>query len=238
MTVKGRKLGPPHCRFNSPLTASIASRAISASRRRGGNRQRSRLSESNSAACGLNAEDCRYVADKQNQFVHPLDAPGSSRPGARSGRTGRFHEFGCQPIEQFRMGRLPTVEAKVIGSVDQSLSEMVLPDPIHHHAGGQRITGIGNPIGKAESAFPLGRIGGKTQLGREGTNRRESAGGDLRPGFFDFASQIDDGRFRLEAHPRINERAARPGPTVPFLVPSTGQSAPASARDELLDSDP
>ncbi len=42
-------------------------------------------------------------------------------------------------------GRL-SMPSEVVGGLYQGLAEVVLPDPIHHHAGSQRIAAIDDPV--------------------------------------------------------------------------------------------
>src|SRR5579871_6918065 len=50
-----------------------------------------------------------------------------------------------QPVQQLRMRRPFAISAKVVGGTDDSAAEMVLPDPIHHHARGERIVRACDP---------------------------------------------------------------------------------------------
>ena len=47
------------------------------------------------------------------------------------------HELMGEPLEQFRMRRPLAADAEVADGADQAFAEVVLPDPIDHHAGEQ-----------------------------------------------------------------------------------------------------
>ena len=51
-------------------------------------------------------------------------------------------------------GRL-TLAAEVAGRADDPLAEVVLPEPVDHHAGGHRVVGLGDPARQLEPAAPL-----------------------------------------------------------------------------------
>ena len=59
-------------------------------------------------------------------------------------------------IEQRRMSWPLSTFAEIIGSADQALAEMMLPDPVDHDAGGQRIVGARQPVGQLQPAAALG----------------------------------------------------------------------------------
>ena len=46
--------------------------------------------------------------------------------------------------------------AEIVGGADQALAEVVLPDPIDHDAGRQRMVGARQPVGQLPPAAPLG----------------------------------------------------------------------------------
>ena len=46
--------------------------------------------------------------------------------------------------------------AEIVGRADQALAEMVLPDPVDHDAGRQRVVGARQPVGQFEPAASLG----------------------------------------------------------------------------------
>ena len=57
------------------------------------------------------------------------------------------------------MRRARAVLPEVIRCVHQADAEVMLPDPVHHHARGQRIFRAGNPIGQLQAALLLWRVG-------------------------------------------------------------------------------
>ena len=59
------------------------------------------------------------------------------------------------------MRRTPAVETEVIGSVDQADSEVVVPDPIDHHPGEQRVFRTRDPHCQLLSSLRVGSIGGQ-----------------------------------------------------------------------------
>ena len=72
----------------------------------------------------------------QNEPVHGLDAPTApDKPGG-------------QPVDELRVVGAGAVAAEIVGGPDQSSAEMVLPDPIDHHPGRQRVFRAGDPLGQ------------------------------------------------------------------------------------------
>ena len=65
-----------------------------------------------------------------------------------------LYELRGQPIQQFRMCRPLAHDSEVTRSRDDPASEMVLPNPVRHHAGRQRIGGIRQPA--AQGGPPAG----------------------------------------------------------------------------------
>ena len=49
------------------------------------------------------------------------------------------HEFRCQPVEEFGVRRRVATEAEVAGRVDQPAAEVVHPNAVDEHAGGEWI---------------------------------------------------------------------------------------------------
>ena len=74
-------------------------------------------------------------------------------------------ELARQPVEQVRVRGALAVEAKVVRRADDAAAEMVVPDAVNQHAGGQRILGAGDPLGQLQTAFAFGSVGRQTQLG-------------------------------------------------------------------------
>src|SRR5215467_13085687 len=67
------------------------------------------------------------------------------KPVQRLDRPSALDKTRRQIIEQFRMGRSLTPRSKIVGSLNDSLSKVMLPDAIDHHSGCQGILGIGQP---------------------------------------------------------------------------------------------
>ena len=67
-------------------------------------------------------------------------------------------------------GRL-ALFAEVVWCGNDSLSEMIQPDSIHHHAGGEWIFRIGDPIGQLATAVAFG-VGGKFAAVQDGRRHR------------------------------------------------------------------
>ena len=75
--------------------------------------------------------------------MHRLDRPAAG------------HEAVGEVIEQLRVRRRPPLLAEVIGSTHQSLSEMVLPDAVDHHACRQRVLRTAQPLGQLQATAAL-----------------------------------------------------------------------------------
>ena len=81
---------------------------------------------------------------RDDQPVHRLQAP-----AARD-------ELGRQPVEQLRVRGFVAHRAEVAGGADEAPAEVVLPEPVDHHAGRQRMVGPDQPIGQRRA--PAGRL--------------------------------------------------------------------------------
>ena len=46
-----------------------------------------------------------------------------------------------QPVQKFGMGWRESLQAEIAGSTHQASAEMMVPDPVHHHPGGETIVG-------------------------------------------------------------------------------------------------
>ena len=89
-----------------------------------------------------------------------------------------FHQLSRQPIQQFRMARFGAAGTKVVGRRDDAGSEMMLPQPIHDRAGGQRISRIRDPRGQLSSPFRFRRVWLQPEVGGRLFNSGERAGRD------------------------------------------------------------
>src|SRR5581483_5446133 len=83
-------------------------------------------------------------ARSDHQPLHVLDAPSAA------------HEFRGEPVQQFGMRWAIAHDAKVAWSSYNAFSEMMLPEAVHHHARGERIRRVGDPVRKRRSA--AGRV--------------------------------------------------------------------------------
>ena len=70
-------------------------------------------------------------------------------------------ELAGKPLEEFRVGRGIGLGAEVARRRDQPGAEVLLPDPVDDHAGGEASRsslGIGDPAGQARAASFAGRL--------------------------------------------------------------------------------
>ena len=139
--------GPPSWSFSRPARASRLSCSSSASSRRRSIRPKSRFSGSASRSSGGCPTRSLIGGREHDQAVHGLDRP------------ARLHEPAGQPVEQLGMGRRLALAAEVAGRADDPLAEVVLPDPVDHHAGGHRVVGPGDPARQLQPAAPRGDRG-------------------------------------------------------------------------------
>ena len=78
-----------------------------------------------------------------------------------------LHEVPRQPVEQFGMRGLPTLEPEVARRIDDPAAKVVMPDAVNHNPRGQWVYRAGDPAGQLQP--PLGaRFRG--QLGRQDFN--------------------------------------------------------------------
>ncbi len=136
---------------------SKASRISSASSLRRGNRASKSSAE---VAHPVGLVDTR----KHDQAVQRLDRPAA------------VDESAGEVVEQLGVRWGEPSAAEVVLGGDEATAEVVLPDPVDHHAGGQRIGRPSQPIGQGEAAAP--RVGGTRSPPRICRNRR----GTISPG--------------------------------------------------------
>ena len=72
--------------------------------------------------------------------MHGLDRPAAG------------DEPGREPVEQLGMARRLAADAEVRRRRDDPPAEVVLPDPVDHHPGRQRMIGPGQPVRQLEPA--------------------------------------------------------------------------------------
>ncbi len=143
--------------------------------RRGSTRRRAAAAES------ARASDCRGRARHR-----------ARRDRSRAGRSARAaisrwialidqprgDESGREPVEQLGMARRFAAEPEVGRRRDDSPAEVVLPDPVDHHAGRQRIVGSRQPVRQLEPAARVRRNRG-WRLTVEERETRHAARNDL-----------------------------------------------------------
>ena len=91
----------------------------------------------------------------------------------RLDRPSAFDKSRRQVIEQFRIRRTIAHLAEVAGRAHDARAEVMLPDPIHHHARGQRILRDGDRFGQFQPAAALG----ETALGASRTQESKGTRG-------------------------------------------------------------
>ena len=114
------------------------------------------------------------------------------RPAARD-------ELAGKPVEQLRVRRGVALKAEIIRGADNPAAEVVLPQPVGHHAGSERVVGRGDPIGQhgaASARFAPG--GGSGMAGVEPPSTSGNPGSTFGPGVRAAADQ--------------DERLGAPGP--------------------------
>ena len=62
-------------------------------------------------------------------------------------------------VQQLRMRRLVPEATEVVDGADEPAAEDVMPEPVDHHACGQRIIGRGDLVGEFPAAAPSGHEG-------------------------------------------------------------------------------
>ena len=160
---RSRKLGPPSWGSRMPETASIASRTISASSRVGALRQSKRSPASRSSALRVKPRRLAIGGRRDDQPVHRLDAPAV-----------RDH-LGGEPVEQLGVRGSPAIEPEIAGRLDQSRSEMCLPEPVDHDPREQRISRAGDPRRQPLAPPGLRCVGGQAEIGPRAHDRRDPA---------------------------------------------------------------
>ncbi len=67
-------------------------------------------------------------------------------------RPASLDELGGEMIEQFGMRRRFAGHAEIVDAPRQPLAEQMLPQPVDHHAGGERIVGTRDPRRQFDAA--------------------------------------------------------------------------------------
>ena len=118
----------------------MASRIDSASSRRRSNRQSQVLSGSGGALVVIGPAGELVGRREHDLAVNRLDRPAARR------RTGRRASRAARGGSAARRGRRSSTASR------RSPAEVVLPDPVDHHAGRQRVARAGSAIGQLEPA--------------------------------------------------------------------------------------
>ncbi len=189
----GKTLGPPSVRSSVPATARIWSRMISASSRCRGMRQKQPV-------LGIDRDVGGDVAAR-----HLVGLRGHHQPVHRLHAPAALDELERQPVEQLRMRRRLAHLAEVARRADDAFAEMMLPDPVHHHARGQRIV-------RATRATRRSR-GGASSIWRPaaapGTRVRFSDATDSTPGVISDALGVDAAAVQEVRRSRARARLRR-----------------------------
>ena len=91
----------------------------------------------------------------------PIDCTGEDQPVNRFQSPPSLDQASSQKIEQLRVSRGGTLASKVVRSLHQPLTKVIMPDAIHDHPRHQfpgAMLGIRQPLAKrAESALRLAK---------------------------------------------------------------------------------
>ena len=107
------------------------------------------------------------------------------------------------------MRRRASSGPKIAGRRNQPLAKMMLPNPVHHHSGRQRIRSAGQPIGQLQP----------TAAGRIGRNSLAAQNLQTAPRLFGplsgrLAAQMDRRILRLSLGDRVGQFQRRSAPTI------------------------
>ena len=138
--------------MSRPEISSAWSRMISAGRRKRGPRASRRFSGSRATSSG-EARRILAIGGREDHPLHQrLDVP------------ARVDELARQPVEQFGMTGPLALHAEVVAGLDQALTEQLLPEAIDHHARGQRMVGLGEPLRQPQAVLRRALGPGAEQL--------------------------------------------------------------------------
>ena len=82
------------------------------------------------------------------------------------------HEFGGEPVEEFRVGGGFALGAEVVGLGAEAGAEELTPEPVHDDAGGERVLRGNDPVGEVETRERALFIGLGEKAGGEGRGDR------------------------------------------------------------------
>src|SRR4051812_35141182 len=110
----------------------------------------------------------------------------------RLDRPSAFDELYRQIIEKLLIARQSPAMTEIIRCRRKSLSEMTLPDSVHHHARGQRIVFADQPLSELQpaAAFCVGRK-------RTASQHLQKSAGNLGAEIFRIAVMLDFDILRL-----------------------------------------
>ena len=120
-------------------------------------------------------------------------------------------ELGGQPVEQFRMRRQPAHAPEIIRRLDQTSTEVILPDSIDGRTPGQRIVASRQPLREGGAALAFGVIRREFKPRRQSGQTIQGARPDFLPRLLNAATIQHINGSRLAAlGPRACKRT-RPG---------------------------
>lgn len=91
---------------------------------------------------------------------------GFGGPGFGSG-LGGGDEFGGKPIKEFGVGGGGSGDTEVGSGGDDPGAKDVVPEPVDHNAGSERVVGVGEPLGEFFSSLGAGCFGGEVEVAFE-----------------------------------------------------------------------
>ena len=108
-----------------------------------------------------------------------------------------FPTVGDQPlsqeVEELGVGGLATEEAEVARGVHEAGAEMVMPQAVSEHAGGDGVV-LGDPIRQRDAAFTFRGVGLQFIFGGDLVEHAEAGGKHLGQGFHRVATFLDESR--------------------------------------------
>ena len=118
-------------------------------------------------------------------------------------------ELDGQPVEQLGMRRPGAVAAEVVGRLDDSAAEMIVPEAIGDRTPGEHVLGAGEPVGQGGATAPLVLgMGQRKRAGQTG-KARERSRADRFAGLLDLAPAQHGDRAWGVGLDAINQRSLR-----------------------------
>ena len=118
-------------------------------------------------------------------------------------------ELDGQPVEQLGMRRPGAVAAEVVGRLDESAAEMIVPEAIGDRAPGEHISRAGEPVGQGGAAAPLVLGMGERKRARKTGQARQRSRADRLAGLLDFAPAQNGDRPRCVRLDAVDQRRPR-----------------------------